>query len=71
MSTTTITPTAACLPVLLTRPEMAKVARCSVRTLDYMRERKDGPPAVKIGGKVLFPADQARAWLLSRPVVEA
>jgi hypothetical protein len=68
MSTTTVTSGTEALPVLLTRPEMARIARCSVRTLDYLRQRKDGPPAVKVSGKILYPADQARAWLLSRPI---
>jgi hypothetical protein len=51
-------------PELLTAREMAEAARCSLRSVAGWRAQKKGPPFVRVGNRVLYPADEARAWLL-------
>jgi hypothetical protein len=51
-------------PELLTAREMAKAARCSLRSVAEWRAKKKGPPFVRVGNRVLYPAGEARSWLL-------
>jgi predicted DNA-binding transcriptional regulator AlpA len=52
---------------LLTKPEVTRELRVSPATLDRLLRRGDGPPAVRIGGRVYFPADKFSGWLATRP----
>ncbi len=37
-------------------------------TLANLRNRKQGPPYLKVGRKVLYPVKDFEAWLFSNPV---
>lgn len=47
----------------LTREEAARLMRGSVRWLEELQRRGDGPPCVKIGRKTLYPAAALHAWV--------
>ena len=51
-------------PLYLTLVELADLLRLTPTTVRWRRyQRMPMPPAVKIGTKVLFPRDDAIAWL--------
>ena len=47
----------------LTRREAARELRLGVRTLDRWRSQNAGPPFVRVGHRVYYPADEMRAWV--------
>ncbi len=49
---------------VLTRNEAAAIARISPRHLDRLIAAETGPPATRIGRRVLLPADSFHAWFL-------
>jgi hypothetical protein len=52
------------LPLFLTLAELAELMRLTPATARWRRyQRMPMPPAIKIGTKVLFPRDDAIAWL--------
>ena len=46
----------------MTVDDVAKMLKCSVRTVNYLRTN-DGLPCVKLGRLVRFPLDKVQAWL--------
>ncbi len=54
---------------LLTTKEAAQILRTSVRSLAVARScRRDSPPFIRIGRKVLYSADDIAAWIEARRV---
>lgn len=51
------------LPALLTINDMAKLLRCSVRTVARMRRDGHIPNPLKIGGALRWRADDVKAWI--------
>jgi excisionase family DNA binding protein len=51
---------------LLTVKELTGQLRISRSSLYRLLNRGDGPRAVKVGGKTLFPAAEADKWLATR-----
>lgn len=55
-------------PVFLTPAEVAKMLRCTERTLDNWRDRNFGPPYVRLGPqrhhKVVYDLHAVERWLL-------
>ena len=49
---------------VLTRNEAAKIARISSRHLDRLIAAESGPEVMRLGRRVLLPADNFQAWLL-------
>ena len=47
----------------LTRREAARELRLGVRTLDRWRSQNAGPPFVRVGHRVYYPADEMRVWV--------
>jgi predicted DNA-binding transcriptional regulator AlpA len=53
----------------LTKAELAKLCRCSERTIDRLLEEGDAPPVTKLSTRrIIFPATSARNWLASRTI---
>jgi len=51
----------------LTKRELARLCRCSERTIDRLLEEGDAPPVTKLSTRrILFPAASAREWLAGR-----
>lgn len=56
------------MPILagyLSEAELAEQLHKSVRTLRVWRQRREGPPWIKLGGDVMYAEDSTRAWLKS------
>lgn len=51
---------------LMSVAEVAVRLRVSPRTLADWRVRGSGPPCIKVGKAVLYPAADLHAWLLAR-----
>jgi hypothetical protein len=51
---------------LLTSRETAARLRCSERKLERYREVGNGPPFVKFGASVRYPADGLAQWIAAR-----
>ena len=49
---------------LLNKKQMGEVLQCSVRQIDYLRE-KAGLPFVKMGGVIRFDLDSVKQWIKS------
>jgi predicted DNA-binding transcriptional regulator AlpA len=64
--TETTAETAPLLSGWLTRAQVAAEVGVSVDTLQRWETRRIGPPAVRIGRKVLYRAEAFREWLVSR-----
>lgn len=61
-------PTAPSLPTpklrrLMTLTETAEALRKSVSQLRWMIAQNSAPPHAKVGGRIMFDADQVAAWL--------
>lgn len=54
------------LPALLTVAELAAYLGVPVSTIHFWRGRKQGPPAVKVGRRLIFRAEDVAAWLDER-----
>jgi predicted DNA-binding transcriptional regulator AlpA len=53
----------------LTKRELARLCRCSERTLDRLLEQGDAPPVTRLSARrIIFPATSARQWLASRTI---
>jgi predicted DNA-binding transcriptional regulator AlpA len=52
---------------LLKKREITQELGVSPATLDRLLRRGDGPPAVRIGGRIYFPAEEFSGWLATRP----
>jgi hypothetical protein len=52
----------------LTPREVAKIRRRTETALSHERNRKQGPPWIRDGGRVLYPADELEAWLEANTV---
>ncbi|MDA9465329.1 hypothetical protein [Bradyrhizobium sp. CCBAU 53415] len=52
----------------ITEAEFAASADITTRTVCRYRNQPDGLPFLKLGGKVLIPVEDARAWLRARVV---
>lgn len=50
----------------LSASEAAAILRINVRTLQKLRDRKNGPPYVRIVGRVKYSRKSLEAWLKSR-----
>jgi predicted DNA-binding transcriptional regulator AlpA len=48
---------------LLTVEELAELIRKTPGAVHTMRHRGDGPPAVRIGKRVLFPVSGVEQWI--------
>ena len=48
---------------LLTKLEAAKRINVSVRTLERLIDRGEGPPLARIGSRVLVPENHLAAWI--------
>ena len=51
---------------IITRREAAERLRVSMRSLDKLVAEGAGPPAIRIGGRVLFTEDALAAWVQAR-----
>ena len=51
------------LPALLTINDMAKLLRCSIRTVARMRRDGHVPSPLKIGGALRWRVDVVKAWI--------
>jgi excisionase family DNA binding protein len=54
------------LPELLTVAEVAAYLGVPVSTIHFWRGRKQGPPAFKVGRRLMFRARDVAAWLDER-----
>jgi excisionase family DNA binding protein len=54
------------LPDLLTVAEVAAYLGVPVSTIHFWRGRKQGPPAFKVGRRLMFRADDVAHWLDER-----
>lgn len=53
----------------LTKRELARLCRCSERTIDRLLEEGDAPPVTRLSSRrIIFPASSARQWLASRTI---
>jgi predicted DNA-binding transcriptional regulator AlpA len=53
----------------LTKRELARLCRCSERTIDRLLEVGDAPPVTRLSTRrVIFPAEHAREWLSNRTI---
>src|SRR6516165_12515161 len=53
----------------LTKRELARLCRCSERTIDRLLEEGDAPPVTRLSTRrIIFPAASARQWLSNRTV---
>jgi predicted DNA-binding transcriptional regulator AlpA len=53
----------------LTKKELAKLCRCSERTIDRLLEEGDAPPVTRVSSRrIVFPALSARKWLANRTI---
>jgi predicted DNA-binding transcriptional regulator AlpA len=53
----------------LTKRELARLCRCSERTIDRLLEEGDAPPVTKLSTRrIIFPATSTREWLANRTV---
>jgi predicted DNA-binding transcriptional regulator AlpA len=53
----------------LTKRELARLCRCSERTIDRLLEEGDAPPVTRLSSRrIIFPAASARQWLSNRTV---
>jgi len=51
----------------LTKRELARLCRCSERTIDRLLEEGDAPPVTRLSARrIIFPTASARQWLASR-----
>jgi predicted DNA-binding transcriptional regulator AlpA len=51
----------------LTKKELAKLCRCSERTIDRLLEEGDAPPITRLSTRrIIFPSLPARQWLAGR-----
>jgi len=56
----------------LTKKELAKICRCSERTIDRLLETGDGPPVTRLSERrVIFPSAPVWEWLSHRTVGKA
>jgi excisionase family DNA binding protein len=55
----------------LTAGEVAERLRMSVAALYSLRHRGEGPPAIRLGRRVLFPESELERWLAERLEVES
>ena len=52
-----------------TKKELARLCRCSERTIDRLLEEGDAPPVTRLSSRrIIFPAASARQWLARRTV---
>jgi excisionase family DNA binding protein len=54
------------LPDLMSVPEVAAYLGVPTSTIHFWRGRKQGPPAVKVGRRLMFRANDVAAWLDNR-----
>jgi predicted DNA-binding transcriptional regulator AlpA len=53
----------------LTKRELARLCRCSERTIDRLIEAGDAPPITRLSTRrIIFPTASARQWLAHRTV---
>jgi excisionase family DNA binding protein len=51
---------------LLSTQDLADYLGVSLRTVYNWRYRSEGPPAIRVGGKVLFRESELQEWLTAR-----
>ena len=51
----------------LTKQELAAQLGLSVDALDRLCARREGPPSIKVGRRVLFAHDDVATWLAAQP----
>ncbi len=51
---------------LLTVEEVAALLRTTPHALHQMRHKRKGPPAVRVGNRLLFDAAKVETWLRER-----
>jgi hypothetical protein len=51
------------MPQYLTTEEFADLARTNAQTVRYWRHVGHGPSGFKLGRRVLYDADEVRAWI--------
>jgi excisionase family DNA binding protein len=54
------------LPDLMSVPEVAAYLGVPISTIHFWRGRKQGPPALKVGRRLMFRARDVAAWLDER-----
>lgn len=57
------------MPEYLTTEEAAEILRTPVQTLYQWSYKKEGPPARKVGRRLLYPRDQLIDWIESKATV--
>lgn len=53
-------------PELLTTDELAELLRTTPAGIHSLRYRGEGPPAVRVGRRLLFRAEDVQAWLAAQ-----
>jgi excisionase family DNA binding protein len=66
-----VLPSEAALPDLLTVAELATYLGVPVSTIHFWRGRKQGPPALKVGRRLMFRATDVAQWLDEQRAREA
>jgi predicted DNA-binding transcriptional regulator AlpA len=51
-----------------TRPQVAKILKCTVQHLENLAARGDGPPMVKFGRSVRYPRSGFMRWVAENTV---
>lgn len=51
---------------LMTLPELAEELNVTPRTIMRWHARRQGPPRIRVGGRVYFRAGAVRDWLLAK-----
>ena len=54
------------LQKLITEEDYAKMRGISIRSAQYERAARRGPPFIKLGGKVFYNPDAIDKWVLSK-----
>jgi len=53
----------AVMPEYLTAQQVAQMTGFSLKSLEAMRHKRNGPPYLKVGTRVRYRADDVRAWI--------
>ncbi len=50
-------------PEYLTTQQVAQMTGFSLKSLEAMRHKRNGPPYLKVGARVRYRAEDVRAWI--------
>lgn len=55
---------------MISEHDLAKELKVCLRTVISMRERKEGPPFIRIARRIYYRREKVAEWLLSREAAE-